>query len=200
MIFGPGCGRDLENLVPLFKAVLMFVNNNPEVCLVVDADGLFIAGECVEELRSCKGQVILTPNHREFERLYSKIFSANKKIEEEKNLMEDNNSEQVKQLAENLKLCIVKKQSVDIISDGKTVNKCHIKGTPRRCGGQGDILTGSIALFIHWARLKNADHEHNKMFYSTQHLIQGALAACEFVRFTSRKTFERIGRSMKLTM
>lgn len=74
------------------------------------------------------------------------------------------------------------------------MNKCQIKGTPRRCGGQGDILTGTIALFIHWARLK-ADPENN--IYSSQHLIQGALAGCEFVRFTSRKTFERIGRSMK---
>lgn len=37
LVFGPGCGRDKENLVPLFQDILKFVNDNSTVSLVVDA-------------------------------------------------------------------------------------------------------------------------------------------------------------------
>lgn len=29
---------------------------------------------------------------------------------------------------------------------------CDAAGSPRRCGGQGDILSGSMGTFLHWAR------------------------------------------------
>lgn len=41
LVFGPGCGRNLDSLVPLFKQILKFVNATPEICLVVDAVSLF---------------------------------------------------------------------------------------------------------------------------------------------------------------
>ena len=29
---------------------------------------------------------------------------------------------------------------------------CEESGCPRRCGGQGDLLSGTIGLFSHWAK------------------------------------------------
>ena len=32
-----------------------------------------------------------------------------------------------------------------------SVLECKEKGSPRRCGGQGDILAGAIGVFFAWA-------------------------------------------------
>lgn len=33
-----------------------------------------------------------------------------------------------------------------------TVIKCNERGSPRRCGGQGDLSSGTIGIFSHWAK------------------------------------------------
>ena len=32
------------------------------------------------------------------------------------------------------------------------VLECNERGGPRRCGGQGDLLSGTIGLFSHWSK------------------------------------------------
>ncbi|KTG06720.1 hypothetical protein cypCar_00022981 [Cyprinus carpio] len=39
----------------------------------------------------------------------------------------------------------------DIITDGKNMLTCSQEGSGRRCGGQGDLLSGSLGVFAHWA-------------------------------------------------
>ncbi len=51
---------------------------------------------------------------------------------------------------------MVCKGPVDLIasprSDGSTARgTCTAAGSPRRCGGQGDVLAGAIATFLAWA-------------------------------------------------
>jgi ATP-dependent NAD(P)H-hydrate dehydratase len=36
---------------------------------------------------------------------------------------------------------------------GAGVLVCDEEGSPRRCGGQGDVLSGATATFAHWARM-----------------------------------------------
>ncbi|CAI5952538.1 unnamed protein product [Closterium sp. NIES-65] len=50
------------------------------------------------------------------------------------------------------RVTIVQKGAADGISDGNAVFECGLFGSPRRCGGQGDVLSGSIAVFFVWAR------------------------------------------------
>ena len=40
---------------------------------------------------------------------------------------------------------IVQKGHVDIITDGQVLLECSEKGSLRRCGGQGDVLSGAMA-------------------------------------------------------
>eukprot|EP00511_Aplanochytrium_stocchinoi_P007503 CAMPEP_0204836250 /NCGR_PEP_ID=MMETSP1346-20131115/24590_1 /ASSEMBLY_ACC=CAM_ASM_000771 /TAXON_ID=215587 /ORGANISM="Aplanochytrium stocchinoi, Strain GSBS06" /LENGTH=346 /DNA_ID=CAMNT_0051970809 /DNA_START=93 /DNA_END=1133 /DNA_ORIENTATION=- len=46
---------------------------------------------------------------------------------------------------------ILQKGAVDIISDGKYVAANAAFGSPRRCGGQGDVLAGTTGVFLNWA-------------------------------------------------
>ena len=82
-----------------------------------------------------------------------------------------NKGEQTMSLAAKLgNLVIVRKGQVDLITDGKNSEKfriifqnlkncrclavieCDERGSPRRCGGQGDLLSGTVGLFSHWTR------------------------------------------------
>lgn len=184
IVFGSGIGRDKEKMVPLLQNVLAYTHRTPNVCLVIDADGLFLLNDCLEAIQNCKN-AILTPNHNEFERLYKKVF------EEEDDQTEDKDQQKVKKLANKLGVCILRKGDTDVISDGEQVLLGETEGAARRCGGQGDILSGASALFIYWHRLKQKGKE-----YTTENLLQGALAASDFVRLTSRLTFQKIGRGM----
>lgn len=72
-----------------------------------------------------------------------------------------------------LKVSIVRKAETDVISDGENgtfllewinpntqVLECKEEGSPRRSGGQGDILTGSIAAFLSWGKLFTSDSRY----------------------------------------
>ena len=48
-------------------------------------------------------------------------------------------------------VAIIQKGISDIITDGKNILECDEPGTPRRCGGQGDLLAGSLATFLAWS-------------------------------------------------
>ena len=45
----------------------------------------------------------------------------------------------------------------DKISDGEGIHICNEPGSNRRCGGQGDLLTGMIATFLHFGMKQNID-------------------------------------------
>jgi NAD(P)H-hydrate repair Nnr-like enzyme with NAD(P)H-hydrate dehydratase domain len=61
--------------------------------------------------------------------------------------------------------CIVQKGQTDLISDGKCkdgtetgdarVIECTVEGSNRRCGGQGDILAGTMGTFLGWSQRKD---------------------------------------------
>lgn len=46
---------------------------------------------------------------------------------------------------------ILRKGEIDIICNGDSVYKLGIRGSPRRCGGQGDILSGCLGVSFYWA-------------------------------------------------
>ena len=43
-----------------------------------------------------------------------------------------------------------------MISNGNYVTSCEDDGALKRCGGQGDLLAGSIATFFAWGAKKYA--------------------------------------------
>ena len=45
---------------------------------------------------------------------------------------------------------LVLKDTRDAVVVGKYYAECVEEGTPRRCGGQGDVLAGVLATFIAW--------------------------------------------------
>ncbi|KAM5558656.1 hypothetical protein ABKV19_020376 [Rosa sericea] len=142
LVIGPGLGRDPFLLDCVSKIIKHARQSN--VPIVIDGDGLFLITNWLD-LVSGYHLAVLTPNVNEYKRLVQKVLSCEVNDEDAR--------EQLLSLAKRIGgVTILRKGKADLISDGETVESVSIYGSPRRCGGQGDILSGSVAVFLTWAR------------------------------------------------
>lgn len=183
-IIGPGLGRDVSVLNKI--KTLIPVLQSAKIPLIFDADGIFFLSQNPTILKDYTSDIYLTPNAHEI-----KILSEAILPEEQFSLDEQ---EQIGRL-----LCkeigphvtILVKGERDMIIRGDTVlNFETTKGSPRRCGGQGDILSGCLGTFAFWAtQVEQKDGKDAPQLYA-------ALAASTIVRVCNRYAFEERGRGM----
>ncbi|XP_054806657.1 ATP-dependent (S)-NAD(P)H-hydrate dehydratase isoform X6 [Prosopis cineraria] len=142
LVVGPGLGRDPFLLACVSEIMRHARQSN--IPIVVDGDGLFLVTNSID-LVSGYALAVLTPNVNEYKRLVQKILSSE--------VNDLNGTQQLLSLSKQIGgVTILRKGKSDLISDGDTVKSVSIYGSPRRCGGQGDILSGSVAVFLSWAR------------------------------------------------
>ncbi|CAI7771386.1 unnamed protein product [Closterium sp. NIES-53] len=152
VVIGPGLGRD--SLVQECVADIMSAARQASIPMVIDADGLHLVSN-QPHLISGYPLAILTPNVNEFARLSQVVASQCDSTAAAAAVTSgpSNPGNSLAQLAADLgNVTIVQKGAADGISDGNAVFECGLFGSPRRCGGQGDVLSGSIAVFFVWAR------------------------------------------------
>ena len=53
---------------------------------------------------------------------------------------------------------ILQKGAQDIISNGRRTEISNVPGGLKRCGGQGDILSGTVATFLAWGKFYEDAH------------------------------------------
>ena len=140
LVVGPGLGRD-----PTLQAVAAIVVKQAVAAslpCVIDADGLRLVMEDPQIVHGSRWTV-LTPNKPEYERLIAQLCPSSTEGE-------------VAQLLELTRglggPTLVRKGPVDLICDGQVVLANEEPGCPKRSGGQGDVLAGSIATMLSWAR------------------------------------------------
>ncbi|CAF3570511.1 unnamed protein product [Rotaria socialis] len=207
VVIGPGLGRDENILSNVEQLIGILRQQDKQIPLVIDADGLFLITEKPHIINSYEN-CILTPNIAEFERLYEKVTGV--KSEEIK--QETDKKKLAQKLAETLRVNILMKGRVDTISspNNQTPIQCAIEGSPRRCGGQGDLLSGALAISYYWA-LKNRDNIQYQSSNSENSLINSeyindyskitpaqiaAYATSTLIRTSSQTVFKKLGRSM----
>ncbi|OXB60594.1 hypothetical protein ASZ78_007458 [Callipepla squamata] len=72
-----------------------------------------------------------------------------------------------------------------------TVLVCSHEGSSRRCGGQGDLLSGSLGVLAHWAFLAGAEKTNGQNPF-----LVAAFGACSLTRQCNNQAFQKLGRSM----
>jgi len=178
LVIGPGLGRDPRVMNTTKKIILEAKKSN--LPLVIDGDGLHLISIDPDIIRGYS-LAILTPNANEYLRL-----CASMKLE---------SNTDVCQLAKSFdNVTIVKKGPIDTISDGSVVLECTEVSSGRRCGGQGDILAGSIAAFFSWTK----QHWSNSSSESETIPSLTSLAAyggCVVTRASNRNAFGKHLRS-----
>lgn len=121
VVIGPGLGINKKN-IKLINDLLKL-----KIPTVVDADGLNMLAEYPRIERNIHGNCVLTPHPKEFERL-ADTFRV----------------ETADELATKLGCCVVLKNSVTLVTNGKHNWRNDIKNPALATGGTGDVLSGLI--------------------------------------------------------
>ncbi|KAF2284141.1 hypothetical protein GH714_019504 [Hevea brasiliensis] len=90
---------------------------------------------------------------------------------------------------------ILRKGKSDLISDGEIVQSVTIYGSPRHCGGRGDILSGSVAVFLSWANQYILAAEGNLAIRPTNPTVLECIAGSALLRRAASLAFENRKRS-----
>ncbi|CAH2072385.1 unnamed protein product [Thlaspi arvense] len=181
LVIGPGLGRDPFLLECVSKIMVLAKKFN--VPFVVDGDGLFLVTNSIDLVDSYP-LAVLTPNVNEYKRLVQKVLNCE--------VDEQNAEDQLRSLAKQIGgVTILRKGKSDLISNGETVKSVSIYGSPRRCGGQGDILSGGVAVFLSWAQQLKSDTESP----SENPAILGCIAASGLLRKAASLAFTKHKRS-----
>ncbi|XP_032385077.1 ATP-dependent (S)-NAD(P)H-hydrate dehydratase isoform X3 [Etheostoma spectabile] len=181
LVVGPGLGRE-DVLLKAAKEVIE-KSKARDIPIVIDADGLWLVTQQPSVIQGYhKG--ILTPNFMEFTRLYEALHH------EPMNSTDHQRS--VMQLSVAMgNLTVVLKGEQDLITDGTKVISCSVEGSGRRCGGQGDLLSGSMGVLAHWAHAASAAG----MGRSLNPSVVAAFGACSLTRQCNSQAYQRHGRS-----
>ncbi|RWS15148.1 ATP-dependent (S)-NAD(P)H-hydrate dehydratase-like protein [Dinothrombium tinctorium] len=188
IVIGPGLGRN-DLLLSTIGGLINKVKDM-DIPMVLDADSLYFICKCPDIVRGYS-KAILTPNAAEFDRLYATVYSG----EQHKNAQES-----VSELCKTLGgITIVRKGREDTISDGNVTAICNEQGSPRRCGGQGDLLSGFLATFAHWSHDAFAAEDKRNQVQKYTANVLAALGACMLTRRCNRLAFAKLGRSTTTT-
>ncbi|CAK9162351.1 unnamed protein product [Ilex paraguariensis] len=180
LVVGPGLGRD-PFLLDCVSDIMKHARHS-NVPMVIDGDGLFLVTNCLD-LVSGYPLAVLTPNVYEYRRLVEKVLNCE--------VDSQDGTEQLLSLAKRVGgVTILRKGKSDLISDGESVKSVSIYGSPRRCGGQGDVLSGSVAVFLYWARQRVAELEPR-----SNPTMLGGIAGSILVRKAALLAFENKRRS-----
>ncbi|KAJ2005650.1 hypothetical protein GGI02_003002 [Coemansia sp. RSA 2322] len=186
---GSGMGNDLEIRNTVHRIIK--ATRERELPLVLDADSLAILAVSPETIHGYRNAV-LTPNAPEFSRLCKALDVDIENVSSEKAAM---------LLAERLGgVTVVRKGKVDVITNGDRLFVCEETGGLRRCGGQGDILSGAIATFLAWGQqYKRGAWKHTGEIKNEDVVMLASYAACMITRHASFLAYDDCGRSTQST-
>ncbi|XP_012878337.1 PREDICTED: ATP-dependent (S)-NAD(P)H-hydrate dehydratase isoform X1 [Dipodomys ordii] len=184
LIVGPGLGRDdqlLSNVRGIVEA-----SKARDIPLVIDADGLWLIAQQPALIQGYQ-KAILTPNKMEFSRLWEAVIGGP--------VDDRDHRGSVLRLSQALgNVTVVQKGEQDLISNGQQVLACSQEGSSRRCGGQGDLLSGSLGPMVHWALLAGPEKTNG-----SSPLLVAAWGACTLTRQCNHQAFQKHGRSTTTT-
>ncbi|XP_077014787.1 ATP-dependent (S)-NAD(P)H-hydrate dehydratase isoform X3 [Tamandua tetradactyla] len=184
LVIGPGLGRDdvlLENVKGILEK-----SKAKGIPVIIDADGLWLIAQQPSLIQGYQ-KAILTPNYMEFSRLYEAVLRDTVDISD--------NQGSVLRLSQALgNLTVVQKGERDVISDGEKVLVCSQEGSSRRCGGQGDLLSGSLGVLVHWALLAGSAKTNG-----VNPLLVAGFGACSLTRQCNSQAFQKYGRATTTT-
>uniref|UniRef100_A0A3B3UNS8 ATP-dependent (S)-NAD(P)H-hydrate dehydratase n=1 Tax=Poecilia latipinna TaxID=48699 RepID=A0A3B3UNS8_9TELE len=167
LVVGPGLGR--EDF--LLKTEVIERSKARDIPIVIDADGLWLVTHQPAVIQGYQ-KGILTPNFMEFTRLFEALP-----------MNSSDHQRSVMQLSAAMgNLTLVLKGEQDLISDGSKVYSCSVEGSGRRCGGQGDLLCGSMGVMAITEIIMNPS-------------VVAAFGACSLTRQCNNQAFQRHGRS-----
>ncbi|KAJ8907422.1 hypothetical protein NDN08_007534 [Rhodosorus marinus] len=175
---GPGLGRSSE--ARQFISEVMKMASNENIPVVLDADALWflaLRDDGPGLIHEATSPVIITPNVVEYNRLIP--ANSDQSVEATRTLYGEN-------------VVVLLKGPTDVVASKGGLINVHMPalGSPRRCGGQGDVLSGLTTLYAAWVMMSNASWD--------QAYIAPYFASA-VTRCAAAISFEAHGRAMLTT-
>lgn len=194
IVIGPGLGRD-PDILDMCTEIIAEAKLR-SMPIVLDADGLLLVSKHPSLICGYK-YLVMTPNVVEFGRIV-KSLKTDSKVDSD-GLSETASENSCRQLGAALGgVTIVAKGERDYISDGNDALVVDTHGSLKRCGGQGDTLSGAIATLLAY---RKAYHEnlwqHNRSLGAPESFLLAAWGGCILTREAARLAFIRKGRSLQ---
>jgi len=172
LCIGPGLGRHEAVLAAVARVIE--AARARSLPLVIDADGLFLITQRPELVKGYK-HAVLTPNLMEYKRLAKAVLG-------------DEGADLEALCAALDGATVLQKGKVDrAFASGLGLPgplECGLEGAPRRPGGIGDLLSGSLTTVLAWAVM------------SQEAPVGACHAACALVRAASRAGYAKHRRAL----
>ncbi|GAA5838316.1 hypothetical protein JCM11251_003461 [Rhodosporidiobolus azoricus] len=188
LVIGPGLGRDPHMQLAARIALKLACEN--DLYVVLDADGLFLVQNDPDVVKGYK-RAVLTPNVVEFGRLADKLgVNAS-------SLAPEDVASAVSRALQGP--TIVQKGRADRITNGDETLVNESVGSSRRCGGQGDVLSGAVGTFLAWGKAyeEREGKDDDDPIPPSSITLLASYAASSLTRTASRLTFAQHGRAMQ---
>jgi len=192
-----------------YARIAVSIAKERKMYIVLDADGLYMIGKDISVIKGYR-RAVLTPNVVEFERL-SELVGIDPKIP---------NDQRAVLVSKSLGgVTVLQKGAKDIISSDTTGEEADLKesrmegadvevenvqetievdieGGLKRCGGQGDVLSGCVGTFMAWGRCYEDGVFGNNTIPASRIPLLAAIGGSLVTRTASRRAFSKEGRSV----
>ncbi|KIK50461.1 hypothetical protein GYMLUDRAFT_182735 [Collybiopsis luxurians FD-317 M1] len=205
LVIGPGLGR--EPYMQNFAKLALNLARERGMFLVLDADALLLVGQDVSLIQGYR-RAVLTPNVVEFQRLSEQVGI-------DPNTPADKRAEALSR--ELGGVAILQKGAKDIIAidttgkaasaeqskvkdeekeKTKDVVEVDVEGGLKRCGGQGDILSGAVGSFLAFGKCYEDGAFGDGNIAASRMPLLAATGGSMVTRTASRLAFQKQGRGM----
>ncbi|PCH36305.1 Ribokinase-like protein [Wolfiporia cocos MD-104 SS10] len=195
LVIGPGLGR--EDYMQEYARMALDIAKEQKMYVVLDADALWMIGRDLSLIHGYR-RAVLTPNVMEFKRL-----SENAKI--------DPNTP-ANELAMHISralggVTVLQKGKEDIIATNTSSElsgsesteeqlSVDVPGGLKRCGGQGDILSGNVGTLLAWGKCYEGGSYGDKTLPTSRIPLLAAVGGSMVTRTASRRAFLKHGRGV----
>jgi len=206
LILGPGLGR--EPYMQAHAKLALSIARSQGMFVVMDADALWMVTQDPQIIRGYR-RAVLTPNVMEFKRLCEKLD-----IQTGDGEADDERASEVSKALGGL--TIVQKGASDVIAVDTTGSQADpaeskvevsekekvaerivvdTEGGYKRCGGQGDILSGTIGTMLAWGKCYEQGTYGDATIPTSKIPTLAAVGGCIITRTASRIAFAKQGRA-----
>jgi len=174
-----------------FARVALEAAKEQGMFLVLDADALYMVGHQLDLIKGYR-RAVLTPNVVEFKRLSEQVgIDPNTPPGQRASLVS-------KALGG---VAVLQKGESDIIAvntegEQSEVVVVQTPGGMKRCGGQGDILSGGVGAFLAWAKCYESGAFGDNGIPVSRMPMLAAVAGSTLTREVSRRAFVKEGRAV----
>ncbi|KAF8634554.1 hypothetical protein AX17_004144 [Amanita inopinata Kibby_2008] len=207
LVIGPGLGR--EPYMQTLARLALSLAREQGMFIVLDADALWMIGQDTSLIKGYR-RAVLTPNIVEFKRLCEQVgVDSNAPAHERAGLIS-------RALGG---VTVLQKGAKDIISlntmgdaadlkasmlEGANEEKERMQesvevdnpGGLKRCGGQGDVLSGCIGAFLAWAKCYESGAFGDRTIPASRFPFLAAIGGSMVTRTASRRAYSKEGRAV----